>query len=116
MHSSQIPQAVAERVVKKSREVTIETTTFIQRMWKLGLDWGAKAELISGNETLEMNTGEKSRRIDEKGPPLTSGPQVWYGDIQRWRKLKEDGQGHVSGLSSQKGTLTKNRNHNDQSL
>lgn len=49
---------MAERVVKKSREVTIETTTFIQRMWKLGLDWGAKAELISGNEILEMNTGE----------------------------------------------------------
>lgn len=84
-------------------------------MWKLGPDWGARTELIKENDIGNEHCG-KFGWVDEKGPPLTSRLLVWCGDIRRWRKLREDVRGHVSGLASQNGTLAENINHNGQCL
>lgn len=44
LHSSQVSQAVAERV-------TINRDCHLHPgMWKLGLDWGARTELIKEND------------------------------------------------------------------
>lgn len=72
-------------------------------------------ELINGNDIGNEHYG-KYRWMDEKEPPLTSRLLVWCSDRRRWRKPREDVQGHVSGLSSQHGTLAENINHKGQCL